>query len=130
MVIAVRQCNTKCIAQCSMTMAIPEASGCCHQATTHFVLPQRPPGQQQTKQSQKHTPTLLAILMAMAMRRYITACIAQWRRSRTSLEATGRRHCVSIMSNNIKGTHLHQFLLMVFIVNTYETGAKQKDGPN
>jgi hypothetical protein len=46
----------------------------------------------------------LAILMAMAMRRYVTARIAQWRRSRALLEATGRCHQTSIMSNNINRT--------------------------
>jgi hypothetical protein len=52
---------------------------------------------------------LLAILMAMAMRRYVTARIPQWRRSRASLEATGRHHQASIMSDNTKGTQLHLF---------------------
>ncbi len=68
--------------------------------------------------------------MVMVMRLYITACIAQWRRLRASLEATGCHHQGIIMFNNIKGTYLHQFLLMVFIVNALKKGAKQKDGPN
>jgi hypothetical protein len=44
----------------------------------------------------KNAQTLLAILMAMAVRWYNTACIARWRMSRDSMEATGRRHWASI----------------------------------
>jgi hypothetical protein len=68
--------------------------------------------------------------MAMAMRRYVTMHIAQWRRSRASLEATRHRHWAIFMSDNIKGTYLCWFLLMFFIINTLKTSAKQKDGPN
>jgi hypothetical protein len=76
----------------------------------------------ETKQQQRHKLTLLAVLMAMAMRRYVTAHIARWTRSRASLEATGRHHWATIMSNNIKGTYLHWLLLMFFIVNTLKMG--------
>jgi hypothetical protein len=48
--------------------------------------------------------------MAMVMRRYVTARIAQRKRSRASLEATGRRHRAIIMSNNINRTWLRRFL--------------------
>jgi hypothetical protein len=78
----------------------------------------------------KNTPNLLAILMAMAMRRYVTTHIAQWRRSRATLESTGYCHWASIMSYNIKGTYLHWFLLMFFILNTLKMSAKQKDCSN
>jgi hypothetical protein len=47
----------------------------------------------------------------MAMRWYVTMHIAQWRRSRALLEATGCRHQASIMSDNIKGTWLRWFFL-------------------
>ncbi len=36
--------NTDGIAQCSMSRATPEATGCRNQATTCFVLPWQPPG--------------------------------------------------------------------------------------
>ncbi len=39
----------------------------------------------------------------------VTAHIAQWGRSRASLEVTGRHHWASIMSYNIKGTWQQQF---------------------
>jgi hypothetical protein len=42
--------NTCGIAQCSMSRATPEATGCRHWATTHFISPRRPPGRQQTIQ--------------------------------------------------------------------------------
>ncbi len=114
MAMAVRRSNTDGIAQCGMFRATPEATGCHHWATTRSVLPQQPPRQQANKQQSTNTPTKLAVLMAMAMRRYVTAHIAQWRRSRASPEATGRCHWASIMSNNIKWTWLHRFFPMFF----------------
>ncbi len=59
-----------------MSTATPEATECRHRAT-HYVSPQRPPGQQAYKQQSTNTPAKLAILMAMAMRWYVTAHIAQ-----------------------------------------------------
>jgi hypothetical protein len=53
---------------------------------------------------------------------YVTACIAQWRRFRASLEATGRHHWTGIMSDNIKGTWLCRIFLMFFIAKTVEKG--------
>ncbi len=47
----------------------------------------------------KNWPTLMAILMAIAVRRYDTARIAQWRRSRALVEATGCCHWVIIAAN-------------------------------
>ncbi len=112
MAVAVRQCSTKCIAQCSMSSANLEATGCQHQATTRYVSPQRPPGQQANKQQSTNTPTKLAVSMAMAMCWYIIACIAQWRRSKALLEATGRCRWASIVSDNIKRTWLQWFFWM------------------
>jgi hypothetical protein len=109
MATAVRRSNTNGITQCSMSRAAPEATGHRHRATTRYVLPQRPPGQQANKQQSTNTPKKGAILMAMAMRRYVTAWIAQWRRSRASLETTRRRHWASIMSDNINRTWLRRF---------------------
>ncbi len=109
MAMEVRRCNMKHIAQCSMSRATLEATGRQHRATTCSVLPQQPPGQQANKQQSTNTPTKLAVLMAMAMRRYVTACIARWRRSRALLEATGHCHRVGTMSNNIKGTWIRRF---------------------
>ena len=109
MATAVRRSNTDGIAQCGMSRATPEATGRRHWATNCSVLPQRPPGQQANKQQSTNTPKKVAVLMAMAMRRYVTARIAQWRKSRASLEATGCRHRASIMSNNINWTWLGWF---------------------
>jgi hypothetical protein len=121
MATAVRRSNTDGIAQCSMSMATLEATGRRHRATTHSVLPQRPPGQQAHKQQSTNTPKKVAILMAIAMRWYVTARIARWRRSRASLEATGRRHWVSNMPDNIVRTWLQHFFY-VFMVKTVEKG--------
>jgi hypothetical protein len=76
MAMAVRWSNTDGIAQCGMSTATPEATGRWHRTTTCSVLPQRPPGQQAYKQQSTNAPSKLAILMAMLMRRYITAYIA------------------------------------------------------
>ncbi len=43
----------ECITWCSMPRATPEATGRCHRATTHYVLPRRPPRRQSTKQQCK-----------------------------------------------------------------------------
>ncbi len=103
--------NERGIARCSKSRATLDAPGSCHWATTCSVLPQQPPGQQANKQQSTNPPKKVAVLMAMAMHRYITACIAQWKRSRASLEATGRCHRVSIMSDNINRTWLQHFFL-------------------
>jgi hypothetical protein len=117
MATAVRKSDTDGITRCGMSRATPEATGCCHRATTRYVLPQWPPGQQANKQQSTNTPTKGAVLMAMAMRRYITARIPRWRRPRASLEATGRHHRESIMSNNIYRTWLHRFFLCFHLQN-------------
>jgi hypothetical protein len=109
MATAVLRGNTDSIAQCGISRATLEAIGHRHQATTCSISPRQPPGQQANKQQSTNTPTLLAILMAVAMLRYVTARIIQWRRSRASLEATGCCHRASIMSDNITGTWLHRF---------------------
>jgi hypothetical protein len=117
MAMAVRRSNTDGIAQCGMSRATLKATGCRHWATTCSVLPQWLPGQQANKQQSTNTPAKLAILMAMARCRYVTARIARWRRSRTSLEATGCRHWASSMPDNIHRTWLQRFFY-VFIIKT------------
>ncbi len=109
MATAVCRSNTDGISWCGISRATPEATGCRHQATTCYVLPQRPPGQQAYKQQSTNTPAKMAILMAMAMRRYITARIAQWRRSRASLEATGHCHRASIVADSCNRSSLPWF---------------------
>ncbi len=109
MAMAVHRSNTDGIAQCGMSRATLEATGCWHQGTTRSVLPQRPPEQQANKQQSTNTPRKQAVLMATAMRRYVIAHISQWRRSRASLEATRCRHQASIMSDNINQTWLRRF---------------------
>ncbi len=52
----------------------------------------------------KHVPTLLAVLMAIAMRQCCTARIAWWRRFVAFIKATKLHHWTSTHSNIIKGT--------------------------
>jgi hypothetical protein len=75
MTTAVCRSNTDSIAQCGMSRATLEATGRQRRATTCSVLPQQPPGQQAYKQQLTNTPAKLAVLMAIAMRQYITTCI-------------------------------------------------------
>jgi hypothetical protein len=104
--------NTDGIAQCGISRATSKATGHCHWVTTHSVLPQRLPEQQANKQQSTNTPKKVDMLMAAAVRRYNTVCIARWRRSGALLEATGRRHRASIMSDNINWTRLWWYFLM------------------
>ncbi len=112
MATAVHRSNTDGIAQWGMSRATLEATGRCHWVTTCYVLPQRPPGQQANKQQSTNTPKKVGVLMAMAMRRYVTARISWWGRSRASREATRRCHRASIMSDNINRTWLRWFFSM------------------
>ncbi len=105
--------NAHGIAWCSTTRATQEAFGCRHQATTSFVLPWRPPGQQSTKQRWQNTPTLLAILMAIAMQQYDTTCITWWMKSVALREATGHHHQASICLNKNNWTCWGCFLSYV-----------------
>jgi hypothetical protein len=66
----------------------------------------------------KNGPILQAILMATVVRWYNNAHIAQWKRSRASLEATGHHYWVSIAANSMKGTWLRRFFSMIFIIKT------------
>ncbi len=116
---AMRRSNTDGIARCGMSRATPESTGRRHQATTHSVSPQRPPGQQANKQQSTKTPKKLATLMAMAMRRYVTAHIAWWRRFRALLEATKRRHQASIAANRHNRSRMCRFFTSFLIVNSY-----------
>jgi hypothetical protein len=75
-----------------------------------LVLPQRLPGQQANKQQSTNTPKKLAVSMAMAMHRYVTAHTAQWRRFRALLDATKRRHWASIAANSCNWSRMCRFL--------------------
>jgi hypothetical protein len=52
--------------------------------------------QDKNSTTEKYAPTLLAISMAMQIRRYDAERIAQYGRSRATLDATGRRDRASI----------------------------------
>ncbi len=121
MAMAVCRSDTDGITWCGMSRATPEATaGRQHQATTCSVLPQQPPGQQANKQQSTNTPKKLVILIAMAMRRYITAHIAQWRRFRALLDATKCHHRVSIAANSCNRSRMCQFFMSFFIINLYK----------
>ena len=85
--------------------------------------------QQTNKQQSTNTPTKLAVSMAIAMRRYNNACIAQWRRSRASLEATGCHHWASTCSDSINWTCQHRVFLVFFIIKLLKRPQNHKDSP-
>ncbi len=120
MATAVRRSNTDSIAKCGISRATLEATGRRHRATTCSIMPQWLPGQQTNKQQSTNTPEKLAVLMAMAMRRYVTMHIARWRRFRALLDATKRRHWASIAANSCNWSCMCQFFMSFFIVNLYK----------
>ena len=67
--------NARGITQCSMTKATPEASGCCHQATSTLRITLAAGRATINKTMMKNSHTLLAILVAIAMQRYDAVCI-------------------------------------------------------
>ncbi len=103
-------CNTACIALCSMSRATLEATWCHHWATTHSVSSQRPPGHQQSKQWQKIHLLCWPFWWPWQCTG-TTARIAQWRRSRASLEATGCRHRASIAANSCNRSRICHFFM-------------------
>ncbi len=76
------------------------------------VLPHWQPGWQWIKQRWKNTPTLLVILVAIAMRWSYNACIARWRRSMALWETVGCRHQhrANVCSHSINRTCPPHFL--------------------
>ncbi len=88
-----------------------------------------PPGQQVDKQLSTNDSKKVAKLMAMAMRRYVTAHIARWRRFRAFLNANKRHHWASIAADNDKWSHMCQFFYKFFIVNLYKKVAGWVEGP-
>ncbi len=124
------RCNAKCIARYSMSRALPEATGCRHWVTTCSILPRWLPGQQQMKQQCKNTPTLLVVLMAMAMRPQVTARIARWRRSRALLEAIGRHHWASIVANSSKLDIPIPFFCVFWLSTCWKWAQGKRMAPN
>jgi hypothetical protein len=67
----------------------------------------------------KNRPTFLAISMDVAVHWYNTMHISQWRRSRASIEAIGRRHWASIAVNRCNWSSICRFL-QVFSSSTHK----------
>ncbi len=80
------------------------------------------------KTTTKNAPYLLAILMAVAVCRYDTAHIAQWRRSRAMLDTTGRRHRASIVADSSQ-LDIPTPFFMFFIVKFVEKGLGSTQRP-
>ncbi len=115
-------CNRVCIAWWRMSRALLEATGCRHRVTTCFVLPQGLHRSHSKQRQWKNTPTLLSIMMVMAMRQYYTLHITQYWRPRASLEAIGCRHWAS-QPDIINWSSIRWFFVLFFIVNLLEMGS-------
>ena len=80
-----------------------------------LLAPYRPGGRHGDNQqmTMQNVPTLLAILMAIAMRRYYTAHIAWWRRFVAFIKATKRHHRASTCSD-ITNRTCQRWLILLF----------------
>ena len=96
---AMRRWNTERISRLRRSRAFIKATKLRQRATTRSVLPRRPPGTQSTQRWATCPPPLLAILMAVVMRRCYTPRIARWRRFVAFIKATKRHHGVSTCSD-------------------------------
>ena len=68
------------------------------------------------KENDKKVPYLLAVLLALAVRRYVAERIARRRGSRAIREATVRRHRASIAADSRPSDIFFRFFSSFFIV--------------
>ncbi len=129
MVMRTHWSNARGIARFRKSRATLDAPGRRHWATTSSVSPQRPPGQQKNKQQSTNDSIKVAKLMAMAMRRYVTAHIARWRGSKPTAEATGRRLRASIAGDSGRLDKKNCFFSSFFIVDQLKRGLRWRQGP-
>ena len=125
-----RWSDTCGIARCIMSRATPEATGHRHRATTRSLSPQRLHGVACNKKTTKNAWCLLAISMAMAMRRYHTTRFAQKWGSMATAESTGRRHQVSIAADSINRSRKSQFFQVFSSSIRWKGGSGDVKAPN
>ncbi len=94
--------------------------------------PYHPSGQRGCMQenSTKKAPYLLAISMAVVVRRYNTVCIAQWRGSRAMTEATGWRHRASIAGNSRQLAKKCRFFRVFSLLTCWKGARGDVKAPN
>jgi hypothetical protein len=114
-----------------MSRATPEATGRRHRATTCSISPQWPPGRQSTKQQSNNTPTLLAVLMAIAMQWYGTIPHTSPDRGGSGLQQKPLVAAIRQVSLPIvaMGTKKHR-LFSFFIVTCYKRDQGDVKDPN
>ncbi len=78
--------------------------------------------QQANKQQSTNAPKRVAVLMAMAMRQYVTMHIARWRRFRALLDATKRHHRASIVADLCNRSRICRFFMSFFFVKIVQKG--------
>ena len=77
-----------------------------------------------SKQNNNVYPLCWPFLMAVAVRRYYTPCIARWRRFMAVLKAIKRKHRASTHSDSHQLDILMLFFSMFFIVKLFKKGHK------
>ena len=117
-----RRYDATYIARWREFMATPEATGSRHWASIRTVLPRRTTGFACRQKNDEKASYLPAVLLAVAVRRYDTKCIARWRGTRATPEATGCRHQASIAADRMNPLRKSQFFPSFFIVNPLKRG--------
>ena len=126
MAMRMHQSNAGGIAQCSMSRATPEATGRCHRATSHSLLPQRPPGQQSTKQRCKIHLLYWPFWWPLRCGSAIPSALTNKGGPRAFLEATKCRHQVRFCSNSIDWTWQCRLFVVYFIVKSSKKATQHK----
>jgi len=104
-----RRYDATFIARWREFMATPEATGSRHWASIRTVLPRRTTGFACRQKNDEKTSYLPAISLAVAVRRYDTKRITQWRETRATPETTGCRHRASIAANRMNQSRKSRF---------------------
>jgi len=74
------------------------------------------------KKNDEKASYLPAVLLVVAVRRYDTKRIAQWRGTRATPEATGCHHWANIAADRMNRSRKSQFFPSIFIVDPLKRG--------
>ncbi len=117
-----RRYDATYIARWREFMTTPEAIGRRHWGSIRTLLPRRTTGFACRQKHDEKASYLPAVLLAVAVRRYDTKRIAQWRGTRATPEATGCRHRASIAADRMNWSRKSPFFPSFFIVDPLKRG--------
>ena len=112
-----RRYDATYIARWREFMATPEATGSHHWASIRTILPRQTTRFACRQKNDEKASYLPAVSLAVAVRRYDTKCIARWRGTRATPEATGCRHRASIAADRMNRSRKTRFFPSFFIVD-------------